>query len=268
MKSSHAIGYHAFELAYLAHLYTRAYVAAGGGSDNSFCLYFKICSIKQQTVDQRPARLHAAGPRADRVGPRQWHRCDGRAGSGQSRRIPDPDGCDDPRPDERDGRTRRRVPRDTRSRRKQQCPFRRLRWPDSRSPARRSPCSSRASTSRARSRSIRNASPATARPSIWCRVCGASRSSAFTAPSSLASVDPVEWLEVTKDLDAVNPDDYAAVIAAANYTTVRLRWIASGTITTGNAAEVARNAPAARFFRRAMENPKIIKGAPATRCGC
>jgi mannose/cellobiose epimerase-like protein (N-acyl-D-glucosamine 2-epimerase family) len=48
MKSSHAIGYHAFELAYLAHLYTRAYVAAGGGADNSFCLYFKICSIKQQ----------------------------------------------------------------------------------------------------------------------------------------------------------------------------------------------------------------------------
>jgi len=48
MKSSHAIGYHAFELAYLAHLYTRAYVAAGGGADNSFCLYFKICSIEQQ----------------------------------------------------------------------------------------------------------------------------------------------------------------------------------------------------------------------------
>jgi mannose/cellobiose epimerase-like protein (N-acyl-D-glucosamine 2-epimerase family) len=48
MKSGHAIGYHAFELAYLAHLYTRAYVAAGGGSDNSFCLYFKISSIEEQ----------------------------------------------------------------------------------------------------------------------------------------------------------------------------------------------------------------------------
>jgi mannose/cellobiose epimerase-like protein (N-acyl-D-glucosamine 2-epimerase family) len=42
MKSSHAIGYHAFELAYLAHLYIRAFVSAGGGSDNSFCLYFKV----------------------------------------------------------------------------------------------------------------------------------------------------------------------------------------------------------------------------------
>ena len=48
MRSSHAIGYHAFALAYLAHLYTRAYVAAGHGSDNGFCLYFKICSIKEQ----------------------------------------------------------------------------------------------------------------------------------------------------------------------------------------------------------------------------
>ena len=51
------------------------------------------------------------------------------------------------------------------------------------------------------------------------------------------------------------------MIAAANYTTVRLRY-SEREITTGNAAEVARNAPAARFFRRAMENPKIIKGAP------
>jgi len=52
MKSSHAIGYHAFELAYLAHLYTRTYVraygAAGDGPDNTFCLYFKISSIKEQ----------------------------------------------------------------------------------------------------------------------------------------------------------------------------------------------------------------------------
>jgi mannose/cellobiose epimerase-like protein (N-acyl-D-glucosamine 2-epimerase family) len=48
MRSSHAIGYHAFELAYLAHLYTRAHVGAGHGSDNGFCLYFKICSIEEQ----------------------------------------------------------------------------------------------------------------------------------------------------------------------------------------------------------------------------
>ncbi len=77
-------------------------------------------------------------------------------------------------------------------------------------------------------------------------------------------VDPVEWLEVSKDIEgpnAVSPDDYDAVIAAANYTTVRLRY-SEREITTGNAAEVARNAPAARFFRRAVENPKVIVGAP------
>jgi putative intracellular protease/amidase len=74
-------------------------------------------------------------------------------------------------------------------------------------------------------------------------------------------IDPVEWLEVTKDVDAVNLDEYAGVIAAANYTTVRLRY-SEREITTANAAEMARNVPASRFFRRAMQNPKIIKGAP------
>jgi len=48
MKSSHSIGYHVFELAYLSHIYTRSYVAAGGGSDNTFSLFFKINTIKQQ----------------------------------------------------------------------------------------------------------------------------------------------------------------------------------------------------------------------------
>jgi mannose/cellobiose epimerase-like protein (N-acyl-D-glucosamine 2-epimerase family) len=48
-KSSHAIGYHAFELAYLAHVYMRTFVAGGGGSDNSFCLYFKVQENPNQT---------------------------------------------------------------------------------------------------------------------------------------------------------------------------------------------------------------------------
>ena len=77
----------------------------------------------------------------------------------------------------------------------------------------------------------------------------------------------IEWLEVTIDVDAINLDEYAAVVVAANYTTVRLRY-SEREITTGNAAEVARNAPAARFVRRAMQNPKIIKGVPVTPYGC
>jgi putative intracellular protease/amidase len=74
-------------------------------------------------------------------------------------------------------------------------------------------------------------------------------------------VDQIEWLEVTKDFDAVSLDDYAAVVVAANYTTVRLRWSEREDVNAGNAAEVARSTPAARFFRRAMQNPTIIKGA-------
>ncbi len=81
-------------------------------------------------------------------------------------------------------------------------------------------------------------------------------------PDAAGNPPPLEWLEVSLDFDAVNVDDYAAVIMAANYTSVRLRWIGDVTITADNAAEMARSAPAARFFRRAMENPKIIKGAP------
>ena len=71
-KSGHAIGYHAFELAYLAHIYTRTYVSAGGGSDNGFCLYFKVLQDPDQTSinvlpDFMPpgkleiARIHANG---------------------------------------------------------------------------------------------------------------------------------------------------------------------------------------------------------------
>ena len=72
MKSSHAIGYHAFELAYLAHLYTRAYVAAGGGSDNSFCLYFKISSTEQGSINvlpdfMPPGRVRITSVRANGV---------------------------------------------------------------------------------------------------------------------------------------------------------------------------------------------------------
>jgi putative intracellular protease/amidase len=72
---------------------------------------------------------------------------------------------------------------------------------------------------------------------------------------------PLEFLEVSLDVDKVNLDDYAAVIVAANYTSVRLRWSEREDVTAANAADVARSVPAVRFFRRAMQNPKIIKGA-------
>ncbi len=73
-------------------------------------------------------------------------------------------------------------------------------------------------------------------------------------------IPDVEWLDVGLDVDQVDLDEYAAVVVAANYTSVRLRY-SELDLTTANAAERARNAPAARFFRRAMENPRIIKGA-------
>lgn len=49
-KGGHSIsGYHAFELNFLAHLYTRSYVIADKNDDNGFCLYFKLSPHRDQT---------------------------------------------------------------------------------------------------------------------------------------------------------------------------------------------------------------------------
>jgi putative intracellular protease/amidase len=72
-------------------------------------------------------------------------------------------------------------------------------------------------------------------------------------------------LEVDIDFQTVNVDDYAAVIMAANYTSVRLRYFEPPNDAQGHplpiAPEMARTAPAVRFFGRAMRNPRIVKGA-------
>jgi mannose/cellobiose epimerase-like protein (N-acyl-D-glucosamine 2-epimerase family) len=49
-KGGHSVsGYHAFELNFLAHLYTRSYVIADKDDDNGFCLYFKLSPNRDQT---------------------------------------------------------------------------------------------------------------------------------------------------------------------------------------------------------------------------
>jgi len=74
-------------------------------------------------------------------------------------------------------------------------------------------------------------------------------------------VDELQWLEVGIEVDDVKPSDYAAIIAAANYTTVRLRSVASPP-PGADPREQVRNAPAVRFFREAMLDRRIVKGAP------
>jgi putative intracellular protease/amidase len=74
--------------------------------------------------------------------------------------------------------------------------------------------------------------------------------------------DQLETIEVSLDFDKINLEEYAAVIVAANYTSVRLRWSEREDLTGANAAEVARDVPAVRFLRRAMQNPDIVKGLP------
>jgi putative intracellular protease/amidase len=63
----------------------------------------------------------------------------------------------------------------------------------------------------------------------------------------------LDELEVKIDFDHVNVHEYAAVLMAANYTSVRLRYFEQG--------DNPRVAPAVQFFARAMSNPAIVKGA-------
>jgi putative intracellular protease/amidase len=72
-------------------------------------------------------------------------------------------------------------------------------------------------------------------------------------------------LTATTDIQKVDPEDYAAVIVAANYPSVRLRHFVPPNGPDGKPVpitpEMARTSPAVQFFGRAMRQPKIIKGA-------
>lgn len=69
----------------------------------------------------------------------------------------------------------------------------------------------------------------------------------------------LQYLDVNIDFQDVDINDYAAVIMAANYTSVRLRYFEPP---KGQpiSPEQTRTAPAVQFFAKAMANPKIIKG--------
>src|SRR5262249_18253347 len=55
-KGGHSVsGYHAFELNYLAHLYTRSYVVSDVRDDSNFCLYFRILPpCEQESINVLP----------------------------------------------------------------------------------------------------------------------------------------------------------------------------------------------------------------------
>ncbi len=70
----------------------------------------------------------------------------------------------------------------------------------------------------------------------------------------------LQFLDVSIDFEKVDVHDYAAVIMAASYASVRLRYFE----TPEGASirpEMARTAPAVRFFADAMRDPRIVKGA-------
>ncbi len=94
-------------------------------------------------------------------------------------------------------------------------------------------------------------------------------------PDLEATRKRLDTMEVSIDFRKVNLDDYAAVLMAANYTSTRLRFFrprdaqqdqdllpedqqtkVDGPVTP----DMVRIAPAVRFMRHAMQNPRIAKG--------
>jgi protease I len=71
---------------------------------------------------------------------------------------------------------------------------------------------------------------------------------------------PPQTLEVKIDFQNVDVNDYAAVIMAANYTSVRLRYFEPPPGVPISPEQVATS-PAVQFYAKAMANPRIIKGA-------
>lgn len=81
-------------------------------------------------------------------------------------------------------------------------------------------------------------------------------------------VDPLDsqpWespsmIKVRRDLSTVTPDNYAAVIMSANFTSVRLRYPGEWQPGT-DPRKFVQSAPAVVWFAEAMRNPTVIKGA-------
>ncbi len=69
----------------------------------------------------------------------------------------------------------------------------------------------------------------------------------------------IQYLDVDMDFQNADINDYAAVIMAANYTSVRLRYFQPP---QGQpiSPQQTQTAPAVQFFAKAMHNSQIIKG--------
>jgi putative intracellular protease/amidase len=70
----------------------------------------------------------------------------------------------------------------------------------------------------------------------------------------------LETIEVGIDFEKVDVNQYDAVLMAANYCSVRLRYF-DPPAGTQISPEMVRSAPAVQFFAKAMRNPRIVKGA-------
>ena len=95
-----------------------------------------------------------------------------------------------------------------------------------------------------------------AKVDLLTRLWGAPSAKFSSDPNGLdanGKPNPVETIDVNIDFDHVELENYSAIIMCANYPSVRLRYY--------QAPQQPSDAPAVKFFARAMENPRIVKGA-------
>lgn len=82
-----------------------------------------------------------------------------------------------------------------------------------------------------------------------------------------SDVDPLDnpldkipdLLTVTRDIGTATPQEFAAVIMSANYTSVRLRYTTESD--TSNLRKYVQSSPVVKFVAAAMRDPGIVKGA-------
>ncbi|MGP0091546.1 MAG: hypothetical protein ACLPKB_16535 [Xanthobacteraceae bacterium] len=81
-------------------------------------------------------------------------------------------------------------------------------------------------------------------------------------PSDDQPWETPDSVEVRRDVSAVRLDDYAAIVMAANYTSVRLRYPGDlpADPTSFNPSSHVQSAPLPRLFADAMADKRLVKG--------
>lgn len=246
-KATHAIaGYHSFELNYLAHIYLRSFVKDKPDSDQNFCLYFHLAANAQQESINvlpdylPPGRVEVSGVVVNGVGrtvedPRNFqirlNQADLATSNGCSLVVEFTSVKPRPTPSHKPLAGQKiailveseYIPHEIKRYRER---FTEL----------------------------------GATVHLMSRLWEQPSATFINDVDPLTSDRSIYELKVNIDFQKVDVNDYAAVLMAANYCSVRLRYFQPSEGAAVKPGQV-KTAPAVEFFARAMANKSIVKGA-------